>query len=183
MRYVKSSDILILYRFVYSIYILSNGSGQGSIDTAARRAYGISMADIDKTARFKAQVKAWLKVNGIDYLWLAEQCGVSENTVRNWMAKAPIPPRKQQLIMKLINQLPADPIAAPGAVVVSPDVTLSVKMAADTYAQLVQAAQQGGKSVADLINESITELAARGNAQGGPLARSRKIVLPVNKKQ
>ena len=159
------------------------GGAQGSIDTAIGRAYGISMADIDKTARFKAQVKAWLKMNGIDYLWLAEQCGVSENTVRNWMAKAPIPPRKQQLIMKLITQMPADPITAPGTVEVSPDVTLSVKMAAETYAQLVQAAQQGGRSVADLINESITELAARGSANGKPLARNRKIVLPVNQKK
>ena len=140
------------------------------------------MADMDKTARFKAQVKAWLKINGIDYLWLAEQCGVSENTVRNWMAKAPIPPRKQQLIMKLIHQMPAESIQPPGAVEVSPDVTLSVKMSADTYAQLVQAAQQGGKSVAELINESITGLTARSGAQGKPVARSRKIVLPVNPK-
>lgn len=162
--------------------MVCRGGAQGSIDTAIGRAYGISMADIDKTARFKAQVKAWLKMNGIDYLWLAEQCGVSENTVRNWMAKAPIPPRKQQLIMKLITQMPADPITAPGTVEVSPDVTLSVKMAAETYAQLVQAAQQGGRSVADLINESITELAARGSANGKPLARNRKIVLPVNQK-
>ena len=163
--------------------MLRGEGAQGSIDTATGRAYGISMADMDKTARFKAQVKAWLKMNGIDYLWLAEQCGVSENTVRNWMAKAPIPPRKQQLIMKLINQMPSDPIAAPGTVEVSPDVTLSVKMAAETYAQLVQAAQQGGRSVADLINESITELAARGSANGKPLARNRKIVLPVNQKK
>lgn len=163
--------------------MVCRGGAQGSIDTATGRAYGISMADIDKTARFKAQVKAWLKMNGIDYLWLAEQCGVSENTVRNWMAKAPIPPRKQQLIMKLITQMPADPITAPGTVEVSPDVTLSVKMAAETYAQLVQAAQQGGRSVADLINESITELAARGSANGKPLARNRKIVLPVNQKK
>lgn len=163
--------------------MVCRGGAQGSIDTATGRAYGISMADIDKTARFKAQVKAWLKMNGIDYLWLAEQCGVSENTVRNWMAKAPIPPRKQQLIMKLITQMPADPITAPGTVEVSPDVTLSVKMAAETYAQLVQAAQQGGRSVADLINESIAELAARGSANGKPLARNRKIVLPVNQKK
>lgn len=163
--------------------MVCRGGAQGSIDTATGRAYGISMADIDKTARFKAQVKAWLKMNGIDYLWLAEQCGVSENTVRNWMAKAPIPPRKQQLIMKLITQMPADPITAPGTVEVSPDVTLSVKMAAETYAQLVQAAQQGGRSVADLINESITELAARGSANGKPLARNRKIVLPANQKK
>lgn len=163
--------------------MVCRGGAQGSIDMAIGRAYGISMADIDKTARFKAQVKAWLKMNGIDYLWLAEQCGVSENTVRNWMAKAPIPPRKQQLIMKLITQMPADPITAPGTVEVSPDVTLSVKMAAETYAQLVQAAQQGGRSMADLINESITELAARGSANGKPLARNRKIVLPVNQKK
>ena len=78
--------------------------------------------------------------------------------------------------------MPAESIQPPGAVEVSPDVTLSVKMSADTYAQLVQAAQQGGKSVAELINESITGLTARSGAQGKPVARSRKIVLPVNPK-
>lgn len=150
---------------------------------SGRQEYGISMADMDKTARFKAQIKAWLKINDIDYLWLAEQCGVSENTVRNWMAKAPIPPRKQQLIMKLINQMPGEPITPIGPVEVSPDVTLSLKMAAETYAQLVQAAQQNGKSVAELINESITELAEGGNKPAKPVARSRKIVLPVNQKK
>lgn len=143
--------------------------------------YDISMADMNQIERFKAQIKAWLKMNGIDYLWLAEQCGVSENTVRNWMAKAPIPPRKQQLIMKLINQMPAEPIEAPGAVVVSPDISISIRMSADTYAQLVQVAQQKGTNVASLLNESITELAAGGDKTSGTVSRSRKIVLPVDK--
>lgn len=140
------------------------------------------MADMNQTERFKAQIKAWLKVNGIDYLWLAEQCGVSENTVRNWMAKAPIPPRKQQLIMKLINQMPADPIEPPGSIVVSPDVNISLKMSAETYAQLVQVAQQEGTNVAQLLNDSISRLAQRGSAPA-TVARSRKIVLPVNPPQ
>ena len=151
------------------------------IDKEGIQEYNISMADMNQIERFKAQIKAWLKVNGIDYLWLAEQCGVSENTVRNWMAKAPIPPRKQQLIMKLINQLPSQPIEAPGSVVVSPDVSISLKMSAETYEQLVQVAQQAGTNVATLINESITELAARGNKPGA--VRNRKIVLPVDKKK
>lgn len=137
------------------------------------------MADMNQTERFKAQIKAWLKMNGIDYLWLAEQCGVSENTVRNWMAKAPIPPRKQQLIMKLINQMPTEPIETPSSVVVSPDVNISLKMSAETYAQLVQVAQQEGTNVAQLLNESITNLAMRGSAPA-KVARNRKIVLPVD---
>lgn len=137
------------------------------------------MADMNQTERFKAQIKAWLKMNGIDYLWLAEQCGVSENTVRNWMAKAPIPPRKQQLIMKLINQMPPEPIEAPNTIVVSPEVNISLKMPAETYAQLVQVAQQEGTSVAQLLNESISQLAMRGNAPA-KVVRDRKIVLPVN---
>ena len=36
--------------------------------------------------------------------------------------------------------------------------------------------------MAELINESITGLTARSGAQGKPVARSRKIVLPVNPK-
>ncbi len=137
------------------------------------------MADMNQTERFKAQIKAWLKMNGIDYLWLAEQCGVSENTVRNWMAKAPIPPRKQQLIMKLINQMPPEPIEPPNSIVVSPDVSISLKMPAETYAQLVQVAQQEGTNVAQLLNESISQLTMRGNAPA-KVVRDRKIVLPVN---
>lgn len=137
------------------------------------------MADMNQTERFKAQIKAWLKMNGIDYLWLAEQCGVSENTVRNWMAKAPIPPRKQQLIMKLINQMPPEPVEPPTSIVVSPDVSISIKMPAETYAQLVQVAQQEGTNVAQLLNESISQLTMRGNAPA-KVVRDRKIVLPVN---
>lgn len=137
------------------------------------------MADMNQTERFKAQIKAWLKMNGIDYLWLAEQCGVSENTVRNWMAKAPIPPRKQQLIMKLINQMPPEPIEPPTSIVVSPDVSISIKMPAETYAQLVQVAQQEGTNVAQLLNESISQLTMRGTAPA-KVVRDRKIVLPVN---
>ena len=47
---------------------------------------------------FKMGVKRWLKEQNLDYKWMADQCGVSEITVRNWMSQKIIPPLKQQLI-------------------------------------------------------------------------------------
>lgn len=45
---------------------------------------------------FKIKVKAWLKANGHDYPWLAKQLnGVSESTIRNWMARKDIPQAKR----------------------------------------------------------------------------------------
>lgn len=54
----------------------------------------------------KLNVKIWLKANGYDYAWLAENCYVSESTVRNWMARKAIPKAKEHIIRQLISQRP-----------------------------------------------------------------------------
>ena len=57
----------------------------------------------DELSQFKKEVKHWLKLQGLGYSWLAEQCGVSEITVRNWMSQKNIPPLKKQLVAKAIT--------------------------------------------------------------------------------
>lgn len=49
------------------------------------------------------EVKAWLKDRKIKYSWLAEQCCVSEGSVRNWFAKKRIPPAKMAIIELLMK--------------------------------------------------------------------------------
>lgn len=51
----------------------------------------------------KQNIKAWLKDNGKDYSWLAEVCGVSKNTINNYLAKKPIPASKIPVIESIIN--------------------------------------------------------------------------------
>lgn len=50
---------------------------------------------------FKNSVKQWLKSHGLDYCWVAEQYGVSEVTVLNWMSQKNIPPQKKQLLERV----------------------------------------------------------------------------------
>lgn len=136
------------------------------------------------TDEFKAQIKAWLRSRGIDYLWLAEQCGVSENTVRNWMAKAPIPPLKQKLLRKLIAQLPGQrsSSAEQALLNVEPTINLNIRMATDVYDRLVLIAHRQGMDVGTMLNSMLTEMADKAESgTGAPiLLRNRKVVLPVD---
>lgn len=106
---------------------------------------------------FKTEIKAWLKRRGIDYSWLADQCGVSENTVRNWMAKAPIPPLKQRLIQKLISQQSGIGSTV-GSIGIEPEIQIVFKMNADTYEQLAQSARLKGMDVGTLIRATMKTL-------------------------
>ena len=56
------------------------------------------MGEIEVLAEFKRKVKEWLKSNGRNYRWVAERCGVSEITVRNWLSQKSIPERRKQLL-------------------------------------------------------------------------------------
>lgn len=127
---------------------------------------------------FKEEVKAWLKNHNADYSWLAEQCGVSENTVRNWMAKAPIPPLKQRLISRLITQLPGQRARGVHTLInVSPEIQITLKMPPETYDNLALVAQKKGIDVPGLINDAISSLVAQSDGGAGML-RNRKMVLP-----
>lgn len=52
----------------------------------------------------KSDIKKWLKVNGKDCKWLAEQCGVSIHTVYGWMSsRRPIPAKSRARIEDLMG--------------------------------------------------------------------------------
>lgn len=75
---------------------------------------------------FKMGVKRWLKEQNLDYKWMADQCGVSEITVRNWMSQKIIPPLKQQLIERVMVQMPAaQPTSSPNSI---PDIQVDVSL-------------------------------------------------------
>lgn len=75
----------------------------------------------------KLNIKLWLKANRRDYAWLAERCYVTETTVRNWMAKKPIPKAKAHIIRELINQSPVTmPATNPIDVTLQTQVTIRI---------------------------------------------------------
>lgn len=115
----------------------------------------------DEQTAFKNAVKQWLKSHGLDYRWVAERCGVSEITVRNWMSQKNIPPLKRQLLERVMVQLPAldEGVAAtvPG-VEVNASLSLTVQLAPELYLKLSERARAMGLTVEVLVAQAIAEL-------------------------
>ena len=138
------------------------------------------MSNAGDQSIFKNAVKQWLKSQGLDYKWMADQCGVSEITVRNWMSQKSIPVLKQQLIERVMTQLPVShvslsPIDTPG-VEVDASLTLTVKLSPDLYGKLETKASKENKTVGDLVAKAISGLVADDHP---PIAlKSQKVVLP-----
>ncbi|MGJ7432346.1 hypothetical protein [Akkermansia sp.] len=54
----------------------------------------------------KSDIKKWLKENGKDCNWLAEQCGVSIHTVYGWMSvRRKIPAKSLARIRELMGEV------------------------------------------------------------------------------
>lgn len=54
----------------------------------------------------KSDIKEWLKENGKDCKWLAEQCGVSIHTVYGWMSvRRKIPAKSLARIRELMGEV------------------------------------------------------------------------------
>lgn len=136
----------------------------------------------DKQAEFKTEIKQWLKSHGLDYRWVAEQCGVSEITVRNWMSKKNIPPLKQQLLERVMIQLPAqaeteqqDNIAG---IEVTANLNLTIRLTPEHYTRLTERAQAQKTTPEAIVTQAIREL-IDATAQDTPVRlRNRKIILP-----
>ncbi len=134
-------------------------------------------------SEFKVMVKRWLKSHKLDYRWVAEQCGVSEITVRNWMSQKNIPPLKLQLLEKVMVQIPAaaTPAAAeqevPG-VRVNACLALTVQLAPELYARLAERAAAQGMSMEALVAQAISQLVHESDAA---TLRSRKVILPTER--
>lgn len=119
------------------------------------------MTEGNDQTEFKNAVKQWLKSHGLDYRWMAERCGVSEITVRNWMSQKNIPTLKQQLIERVMVQLPAsDDFAGqsvPG-VSVNACMSLTVQLAPDMYRRLTERALAVGLTAEGLVAQAIADL-------------------------
>lgn len=139
-------------------------------------------------SEFKVMVKRWLKSHKLDYRWVAEQCGVSEITVRNWMSQKNIPPLKLQLLEKVMVQMPATgtPAAAaeleiPG-VKVNASLALTIQLAPELYTRLAERAAAQGISIETLVAQAIANLVAESKElTTAPELRSRKVILPTNR--
>jgi len=132
----------------------------------------------DEQSEFKKEVKQWLKGQGLSYNWLAEQCGVSEITVRNWMSQRNIPTLRRQLLERVMVQMPMQSSGAaetPG-VSVNAGFTLTVQLAGDVYTRLLARAESENTSVEQLVAGAVTALADQST--NTPTHRSRKIILP-----
>lgn len=134
------------------------------------------MQDREQT-EFKSAVKSWLKSHGLDYRWIAEQCGVSEITVRNWMSQKNIPPLKRQLLERVMVQLPAVAVANKPAelcgVSVNASLALTIQLAPELYNRLAERAMAAGMTMEGLVAQTITEL-----LESPPAFKTRKVILP-----
>lgn len=130
---------------------------------------------------FKKGVKQWLKSQGLNYSWIAEQCGVSEITVRNWMSQKHIPTLRRQLLERVMMQLPQQdaPAATTTAEVpglsVNAGFTLTIQLSGDIYNRLLARAGEEESTVEQLVANAISNLAKPAAA---PIMRSRKLELP-----
>ena len=130
-------------------------------------------------------VKRWLKSQRLDYRWVAEQCGVSEITVRNWMSQKNIPPLKQQLLEKVMVQMPSAGTAATEAEVpgvrVNASLALTVQLAPELYARLAERAAAQGMTMEALVAQAISRLVHDTDAESAAVLRSRKVILPTER--
>lgn len=129
---------------------------------------------------FKREIKLWLKSHGLDYKWIANQCGVSEITVRNWMSQKSIPPLKLQLIERVMEQLPVLLPTAPSPsqdVQVDATFTLTIRLSPSLYTRLEARAAQCGMPMGDFVGKAIARLVEEGEEAMDSL-KTRKVILP-----
>ncbi len=106
----------------------------------------------------KLNVKLWLKANRKDYAWLAQQCYVSETTVRNWMAKKPIPKAKAYIIRELVSK---NPVAMPATPIdVSLQTHVTIKLDREVTRRLEEKAFSQGLTLEEFLSKTMAELSA-----------------------
>lgn len=112
--------------------------------------------DTENQSDLKLNIKIWLKANRRDYAWLAENCYVSESTVRNWMARKSIPRAKEHIIRQLIAQKPV--LMPQPSVDVTSETILKLKLDSDTRRKLEEKAFSQGLTLEELLCRTVTEL-------------------------
>lgn len=140
------------------------------------------MAMMNEQSEFKNKVKQWLKSHRLDYRWMAEHCGVSEITVRNWMSQKNIPPLKQELIERIMVQSPQPGTGSTGTlpgVSVNASMSLTIQLVPELFRKLVERAKTEGTSPEMLVAQAISQLVSDTATESAvqPL-RSRTVELP-----
>lgn len=137
------------------------------------------MLENDQT-EFKNTVKQWLKSHGLDYRWMADRCGVSEITVRNWMSQKNIPLLKQQLIERVMVQLPISPktrdVEIPG-VQVNATVALTIQLVPELYQRLSDRASSCGMTPEALVAQAVSDLVSTTPLTQMTM-KNREVILP-----
>ena len=130
---------------------------------------------------FKNAVKKWLRSHGLDYRWMAERCGVSEITVRNWMSQKNIPPLKQQLLEKVMVQMPSPPAATQvtenSGIKVNTSLALTIHLSPEIYSGLVNKAERQGTTIESMVQAIMHVVNDTAPTTSGVL-RNRKVILP-----
>ena len=112
----------------------------------------------------KLNIKIWLKANGFDYAWLANNCYVSESTVRNWMARKPIPKAKEHIIRQLIAQspvtLPSSAAETAGGITVKAETLISFKLPQGVRQTLETKAFKQGLTLEEFLSQELEKLTA-----------------------
>ncbi|MBR5592539.1 MAG: hypothetical protein IKW46_00565 [Bacteroidaceae bacterium] len=104
----------------------------------------------------KLKIKLWLKGNRQNYAWLAEQCFVSEATVRNWMARKVIPAAKVHIICKLMKEASRD---SHFGVLASEETYVSLRLDSFTRRSLEQKAISQGLTLTEFLAKEVPALA------------------------
>lgn len=133
-------------------------------------------------ADFKKIVKQWLKDHSLDYRWIAEQCGVSEITVRNWMSQKNIPPLKLQLLEKVMVQMPSAPAATQvsenSGIKVNTSLALTIHLSPEIYTGLVNKAERQGTTIESMVEQAIMHVVNDTSPTTSGVLRNRKVILP-----
>lgn len=114
--------------------------------------------DSEDQKELKLNTKIWLKSNGYDYAWLANNCFVSESTVRNWMARKPIPKAKEHIIRQLIAQRPVIMPPAPSTISVKAETLISFRLEQDTRQLLEEKAFKQGLTLEEFLSQAMSKL-------------------------
>lgn len=144
------------------------------------------MREVSNQADFKTEVKLWLKSHGLDYKWMAAQCGISEVTFRNWMSQKSIPPLKQILIERVMVQIPAAISSLPssssatvGGITVNAAVTLTISLTPEIYQRVEEKAAACGTTADQLVVRSIEQLVSDTTIL--PNIKQRVVTLPAHR--
>lgn len=120
----------------------------------------------------KLKIKLWLKRNGLNYAWLAQKCYVKETTVRNWMARKPIPIAKAYIINGLIRE---QATFLPGRIKVQEETQITISLAPHLFKKLEQRAFCSGKTLMNFLSDEVRKLVVpeRKRAASNPALRPR----------